>query len=88
MSAIEYLKQSAQKLADQPFKNGTIKLELCPSGIVIRGVKELPAHEGMLTYCDRVVAWILLESALHNVLDTDITSVVEQLELEASNAGN
>ena len=84
MNAYWYMKQSAEKL--QRFKNGSIKLELCRDGVVIRGIKELPANEGMLTYCDRVLAWILLENSTINPLDIDIALVVDSLELEVDDA--
>lgn len=93
MSGLQYIEHSYNK--PRRFKNGTLKLELHPDGILIHGTAEfegetrgdgiLGGNPPFITMCDRIVHWQLLDSAQTNVLEYDIGLVVENLRLVEMN---
>lgn len=86
MSALEYIKEAAE--LPQTFKNGTIRMLLRPEGIIVRGTVELPPEEGALTFHDHLVAWQVIEYSNFNPLIMYHKDLVDDLKLEAEDAGS
>lgn len=88
MSSGQYIRESVQKC--RRFQNGTVKLHLHVDGIHIHGTAEVEADPPVITTCDRIVHWTLLESAASNILEYDIGLVVDSLRLvpEADDASS
>ena len=83
MSGLQYVEHSYNKV--RRFENGTVKLELHPDGILIQGTAEVEADPPVITTCDRIVHWHLLDSSQINVLEYDIGLVMENLRLVEMN---